>query len=176
MVSKKLEEALNLQLNKELYSEYLYLSIRAWFLGRDLEGFGNWMDVQTKEEHVHAMKFYDFIVARNAKVTLTAIDAPPVDFTMVQQAFEYSLDHEKFVTKSINELMDLAIKESDHAAASFLKWFVDEQVEEESNFTKVLNKVKMAGESGPGLFMIDQELAKRVFVAPAPAADAGAAA
>ncbi len=174
MLSKKIQDALNLQLNKELYSEYLYLSMQAWCLNNDLEGFANWFDVQQKEEHVHALKFYNFINDRGGQILLKPIDGPETEFKSPAALLETGLNHEEFVTKSINELLDLAIKESDHAVQSFLKWFVDEQVEEEANFTKVLNKIKLSGSEGAGLFMIDQELAKRVFVPPVPTAGAGA--
>lgn len=176
MLSKTLQEALNLQVNKELFSEYLYLSMQAWSLDHDLEGFANWFDVQQKEEHVHAMKFFNFINDRGGRILLQPIEGPQTDFKSPEDLLVAGLKHEQFVTDSINKLMDLAVKESDHAVQSFLKWFVDEQVEEEANFTKVLNKIKLSGGIGAGLFMIDQELAKRVFVPPAPAADAGAGA
>jgi len=173
MLSKTMQDALNLQLNKELYSEYLYLSMQAWCLDHDLEGFSNWLDVQQKEEHVHAMKFYNFINDRGGRILLRPIDGPQTDYQSPEDLFTVGLGHEQFVTKSINDLLDLGIKEGDHAVQSFLKWFVDEQVEEEANFTKVLSKIKLSGGMGAGLFMIDQELAKRVFVPPAPAAGAG---
>jgi ferritin len=174
MLSKRLQDALNIQLNKELYSEYLYLSMQAWCLDNDLEGFSNWFDVQQKEEHVHAMKFFNFINDRGGRILLKPIAGPQTEFKSPEDLFKVGLGHEQFVTKSINDLMDLGLKDSDHAVQSFLKWFVDEQVEEEANFTKVLNKIKLSGGAGAGLFMIDQELAKRVFVPPA--ADAGAGA
>lgn len=176
MLSKTMQDALNTQLNKELYSEYLYLSMQAWCLDNDLEGFSNWFDVQQKEEHVHALKFYNFINDRGGRILLKPIDGPQTEFKSPEDLLRLGLDHEQFVTKSINDLMDLAVKESDHAVQSFLQWFVNEQVEEEANFGKVLNKIKLSGGVGAGLFMIDQELAKRVFVPPAAGPDAGTAA
>ncbi|MBL8025936.1 MAG: ferritin [Fibrobacteres bacterium] len=170
MISKKLQDAINDQINKELFSEYLYISMKSWCLSNDLEGFANWMDVQSKEERFHAMKFYNFINDRGGRIILKAIDAPQADFKSPEDVIDTGLKHEYTVTASINKIMDLAIAESDHAAASFLKWFIDEQVEEEANFTKVLNKVKLSGGAGAGLFMIDQELAKRVYTPPAGAA------
>jgi len=175
MLSKTMQDALNLQLNKELYSEYLYLSMQGWCLDNDLEGFANWFDVQQKEEHVHALKFFNFINDRGGRILLKSIDGPQTDFTGPEEMFKTGLAHENFVTQSINQLMDLAVKESDHAVQSFLKWFVDEQVEEEANFGKTLSKIKMSGGIGAGLFMIDQELAKRVFVPPAAGQGAAAA-
>ena len=166
MISKKLQDAINDQINKELFSEYLYISMKSWCLANDLEGFANWMDVQSKEERFHAMRFYNFLNDRSARIILKAIDAPQADFKSPEDVLQYGLNHEGTVTASINKLMDLAIAESDHAAASFLKWFIDEQVEEEANFTKVLNKIKLSGGAGAGLFMIDQELAKRVYTVP----------
>ncbi|MFH0919474.1 MAG: ferritin [Fibrobacterota bacterium] len=175
MISQKLQDAINEQINKELFSEYLYLQMQAWCLDHDLEGFANWMDVQTKEERMHAMKFYNFQNDRGGTLLLKPIDGPKTDYKTPEDLFTYGLEHEKFVTARISALMDLAIKESDHAAVSFLKWFIDEQVEEEANFTKVLNKVRLSGGQGAGLFMIDQELAKRVFVPPATGAGAAIA-
>ncbi len=166
MISKKLQDAINDQINKELFSEYLYISMRSWCLANDLEGMANWMAVQSQEERFHAMKFYNFLNDRGARIILKAIDAPQNDFKSPEDVIQTGLNHEFTVTASINKLMDLSISEGDHAAVSFLKWFVDEQVEEEANFTKVLNKIKLSGGAGAGLFMIDQELAKRVFVPP----------
>lgn len=163
MLSKKMQDAINEQINKELYSEYLYLSMAAYFYGKNLDGFANWMMVQTKEEHYHAWKFYNFLIDRGAAVMLKPIDGPEVRFKSAQEVFEKSLKHEEFVTDRINKLMDVAVKEGDHAVISFLKWFVDEQVEEEASFGAVLEKIKLAGNLGPGLFMLDQELAKRVY-------------
>jgi len=174
MLSMRLQEALNEQINKELYSEYIYLSMEAYMRSIDLDGIANFFAVQTQEEHFHAMKFYNFIIDRGGKVVLKKIDDPPVDFKSVVDVFEQTLEHEKFVTKSINDLMDVAVKENDHAASSFLKWYVDEQVEEEANVTRILSKLKLIGGEGHGLLMIDQELAARVFTPPA-AGNGGAA-
>jgi ferritin len=166
MISKTLEKAINKQINKELYSEYLYISMQAWFASKNLDGFANWMAVQGQEEHFHAMKFYNYLIERGGKVELLAIDKPEKEFTKPLKAFQMTLEHEQFITKSINELMDLAIKESDHASKSFLQWYVDEQVEEESNADKILHKLEMINDNAQGLFMLDAELALRVFVPP----------
>jgi len=167
MLSQKLQDAFNVQINKELYSEYLYLSMAAYCYEMDLDGFANFFMVQTQEEHFHAMKMFNFVTDCDGRVILKKIDSPPVEFKSVTELFEKTLDHERFVTKSINELMDIAVKENDHASASFLKWFVDEQVEEESTDKKILSKLKLVEGNGYGLLMIDQELAVRVFTPPA---------
>jgi ferritin len=156
-------EAINEQINRELFSEYLYISMQAWFADQSLDGMANWMDAQGKEERFHAMKFFNYLVERGARVKLKAIDEPTYEFENPIQAFEMALEHEKFISKSINELMDLAIKENDHATRSFLQWYVDEQVEEESSVDRIVNMLKMVGDRGHGIFMIDRELGKRVY-------------
>jgi ferritin len=167
MLSKNLNEALNNQMNSEFYSEYEYISMAAYFHSVDLDGMANYFHVQAKEEHFHAMKIYTFILNKGGKVVLKAIKAPAVDFKSAIEVFENALEHEKSVTKSINDLMDVAIKENDHAVNSFLKWYVDEQVEEESSATKALGKVKLVAGKGEGMLFLDQEFAKRSFVEPA---------
>ena len=167
MLSQKLQDAFNSQINKELFSEYLYLSMASYCYSKDLDGAANFFMVQTQEEHFHAMKMFNFVTDRGGRVILKAIDEPQVEFKSVVDAFERTLEHEQFVTKSINELMDLSLKENDHAASSFLKWFVDEQVEEEATASKLLAKLKLIGGDGHGMLMIDAELAARVFTPPA---------
>ena len=169
MISQKLQDAFNLQINKELYSEYFYLSIAAYCYSLDLDGVANFFMVQTQEEHFHAMKMFNFITDLGGRIILKHIDEPPVEFKSVIEIFEKTLAHEQIVTKSINDLMDLALKENDHASASFLKWFVDEQVEEEATVTKLLSKLKLIKGEGHGMLMIDAELAGRVFTPPAAA-------
>ncbi len=166
MISPKLQEAINDQINKELYSEYLYLSMEAYCRSVDLDGFANFFHVQTQEEHFHAMKMYNFLIHRDARVTLKKIDAPQVEFSSPVELFEKTLEHERFVTKSINDLMDLAVRENDHAVGSFLKWFVDEQVEEEATDLRILNRLTLVKGEGHGLLMIDSELAARTFTPP----------
>jgi ferritin len=173
MLSQKLQDVMNEQINRELHSEYIYLSMEAYMRSNDLDGFANFFHVQTQEEHFHAMKIYDFIIDRGGKVVLKAIEAPPVDFKSVIDVFEQTLAHEQFITKSINDLMDIAIKENDHAVISFLKWYVDEQVEEEATVGKILSKLKIIGGEGHGLLMLDQELAARTFTPP-PAGESAA--
>ena len=166
MISKKIEKALNKQINAELYSAYLYLSMVAYFESVNLPGFANWMKVQTQEELMHAMKIYDFVNERGGRVVLKAIEAPPTEWDSPLDAFEATYKHEQKVTGLINNLVNLAIEEKDHATSSFLQWFVNEQVEEESSVDKVAQKLKMVEKSPGGVFMIDSELGQRVFTPP----------
>ena len=161
MLSEKMQEAINGQLNAELYSSYLYLSMNAYFKSINLDGFANWMHFQAQEELTHAMKFYDFINQRGGRVNLLQIEAPPAQWNSPLAVFEATLEHEQKVTGLINELVELALAERDHASNIFLQWFVSEQVEEEENVTGVLEQLKLMGEAKGGLFMIDRELAKR---------------
>ena len=166
MIKKKMQQALNKQLNAELYSSYLYLSMSAYFNSINLKGFANWMKVQAQEELSHAMKFYNFILERGGKVILSKIDPPQTEWNSPLAAFEHVYRHEQKVTSLINSLVDLSISESDHATNNFLQWFVTEQVEEEASADEVVKKLKLAGKSAGGLFMIDRELAQRVFTSP----------
>ena len=167
MVDERMAEAINKQLNAELYSAYLYLSMAAYFESADLEGFANWMRVQAQEELTHAMKFYDHLVQRGARVTLTMIEAPPTQWDSPLSAVKQVYEHEKMVTALINQLVDLALSLSDHATNNFLQWYVAEQVEEEESSSAVLQKVKLAGDNSSGLLMLDQQLGQRVFKPPA---------
>lgn len=161
MVKEKVIESLNHQLNSELYSSYLYLSMAAFFENDNFSGFSHWMKVQSQEEYGHAMKFYGYILEVGGKVNLQKIDAPKDTWKSVQNIFEETLKHEQAVTKSIYDIVDLTISEKDHATNIFLQWFVTEQVEEESTADKILNKVKMVGDSKNGLFLLDRELGMR---------------
>ncbi len=161
MLSEKMQDAINGQLNAELYSSYLYLSMNAYFKSINLDGFANWMYYQAQEELAHAMKFYDFINQRGGRVSLLKIEAPPYQWDSPRAVFEATLEHERKVTGLINELVELALAEHDHATNIFLQWFVSEQVEEEENVGGVLEQLKLMGEAKGGLFMIDRELAKR---------------
>jgi ferritin len=166
MINEKIQDAFNDQLNAELYSSYLYLAMAAYFQSLNLEGFANWMRCQAQEEIVHAMKFYNFINERAGRVLLSAIEGPPASWDSPLAAFEDAYRHEEKISGLINTLVDLAIQEKDHAANAFLQWFVNEQVEEESSVDAVVHQLKLAGDQGSGLFMIDRELATRVFVMP----------
>lgn len=161
MLNERLLSNLNKQINKELYSEYLYLSMAAYSEAEGLDGIASWFKVQAQEEHSHAMKIYEYIYDRGSRVVFEAIEKPQSDFDSIKQLFDMSLEHEKFVTNSINELMDIALEENDHATISFLKWFVDEQVEEEASVEAILDKFKYMKESGIGLLMLNKELAAR---------------
>jgi ferritin len=163
VLTEKMGEALNKQLNNEIYSAYLYLSMSAHSTFVGLKGFANWFMIQYQEEMVHAMKIYDYINAQGGQVKLMAIAQPPTQFGSPLNMFEKTLQHEKFITKSINDLVDLAIEEKAHATNIFLQWFVTEQVEEEANDNEIIAKLKLVGKEGNGLFMIDKELAARVF-------------
>lgn len=164
MLKEKMEKALNEQINKELYSSYLYLSMCAYAQSLGLQGVANWMKVQAKEELTHANKFFDYIIERNGKVVLSAIENVPVEFGNVIEMFEKTLSHENYVTDSINNLVDISIEVSDHATRSMLMWYVDEQVEEEANAQAIIDQLKLVEGKGQGLYLIDKELATRVFV------------
>ena len=164
MLKEKMEKALNEQINKEIYSSYLYLSMCAHAQSLGLPGVSHWMKIQAQEELTHANKFFDYIHERNGKVKLSAIDAVETEFGDVIDLFERVLVHEEYVTSLVNGLMDTAIELSDHATRSMLMWYVDEQVEEEANVKEILDNLKMVEGKGQGLFMIDKELATRVFV------------
>ena len=168
MLSYKVQEELNKQLNAELYSSYLYLSMSAYFQSLNLSGFANWMRVQAQEELVHAIKFYDFVNERDGRVTLKPVDGPPSEWASPLAAFEHVYEHEQKVTGLINDLVNLAISERDHATNNFLQWFVSEQVEEEASANDVVQRLKLLGDDKSGLFMLDRELAQRVFTMPPP--------
>lgn len=167
MISHTMLEALNRQINRELYSAYLYLSMSAWFSDRGLPGFANWMQVQVQEEQFHAMKFYDYCIARGGRATMLPIEAPPNEWESPLAVFEATYAHEQRVTQMINDLVDLAMKEKDHATTNFLQWYVDEQVEEEANDTEIIGKLQLIGDETNGLFMLDKDLGTRVFTPPA---------
>jgi ferritin len=167
MLGKKMEKALNEQINKEMYSAYLYMSMSAHSTNIGLPGFANWFMVQYQEEMEHAMKIYDYVNSHGGKVKLMTIDEPPSDFKDPMDMFRKTLKHEQFVTKCINELVNLSIEEKDHATQIFLQWFVTEQIEEEGNDNDIISKLELAGTDGNGLFMIDKELSTRVYNPPA---------
>jgi ferritin len=158
-----IEKAINGQINAEFYSAYLYLSMAAYFDSQNLSGFANWMKVQAQEEQTHAMKFYDFVFSRGGKVELFQIDKPESDFKSPLDVAEKTLAHEKKVTSLINGLYELALAEKDYPFQSLLKWYIDEQVEEEENATKLVDMIKLVGDKGPNIIMLDKELAGRKF-------------
>ena len=155
--------ALNGQINAELYSSYLYLSMAAYFKRLNLEGFSRWMQVQALEELTHATKFFNFVNERGGKVELKTIAGPPVSWDSPLGVFQAVYEHEVKVTGLIYELVNLATDAKDHAVVNFLQWFVTEQVEEETSADNIVQKLKLIGSDGGGLYMIDQELGKRVF-------------
>lgn len=161
MLGDKMQTAMNQQINAELHSSYIYLSMVAYFESLNLRGFANWMNVQAQEEVGHAMRFFNFINERRGRVLLEPIAAVPTTWASPLAAFENAFAHEQKISSMINDLMNLAQKEKDHAAASFLKWFIDEQVEEEANADGVVQQLKLAGDSGTALFMLDREMAGR---------------
>jgi len=161
MISKPLQDALNEQINFELVSAYLYLSMSAHFEAQNLSGFANWMRVQYQEETGHAMKLYKYVFDRNGVVTLKAIAQPATKFKTPADVFKQVLEHEQKVTSLINKLFELAVKEKDYAAQSFLQWFINEQVEEEKNATDIINMLEMIGDSPVSLIMADRQLGAR---------------
>jgi ferritin len=161
MLKKSVEDALNKQVNAEFYSSYLYLAMSAYFESITLKGFAQWLRLQSGEEMAHGMKFYDYIIEAGGSPKLMAIEAPKTPWKSPQAVFEQVYAHEQKVTGLINDLMDLAIKEKDHATKNFLGWFVKEQVEEEANASEILAKIKMIGDVPGHLFWLDHELGKR---------------
>ncbi len=167
MLKKKIEDAINKQINAELWSAYLYLSMSTYFEEKSLSGFASWMRVQAQEEYTHAMKFYNYIAERGGRIKLLAIDKVPTDWKSPLGVFEETYKHEQKVTSLINDLVNLAIKEKDHATVNMLQWFIDEQVEEEASADEIVQKLKLIGKNGNGLFMLDKELSTRMFTPPA---------
>ncbi len=164
MLSEKLTKAINEQIQFEYYSAFIYKAMQAYFEAEDLPGMANWMEVQFQEEMSHAEKMFDFVCETGSRVELMAMAAPQNEYDSPLEAFETALEHEQMVTARINDLMDLAQQEKNHAAQIFLQWFVTEQIEEEASVNHIIAKLKRVKEDGRGLMMIDQELAKRTFV------------
>jgi len=167
MLSSKMEKALNDQLNAELASDYLYLSMAAYFESQNLEGFASWMKIQSREEFVHAMKIYDYIQSRGGRVRFGALEAPQSEWGSPLAAFSAALEHEQMITSRINALVEIANKEKDNATHQFLMWFVAEQVEEEESASRVVERLKLMGDAPGGLFIMDQELGSRTVSEPA---------
>ena len=161
MINPKIEKAFNEQINAELYSAYMYLSMAAHFDAKNLSGMGAWMKRQADEEMEHAMKFYSYIIENGGKVNLKTIEAPPKTWKSALDVFQNAYKHECKVTKLIHVLADLAKKLNDHPASIFLQWFVTEQIEEESTASSIVDKLKLIKENGAALLMLDHELSKR---------------
>ncbi len=168
-ISQKLADAINEQINFELYSAFLYLSMAAWFEEKNLPGFAHWMEVQYQEEFAHAMRFYRHITERGGRVVMKTIEGPKTEWSSAFEAFEDAYEHEKKVTARIYKIGDIADEERDRGAQGLLQWFYDEQVEEEKNTSGIRDQLKMIGDSMQGLFMLDRELAQRPAAAPPPA-------
>ena len=166
MIPDKIAKAFNEQIQAEFYSAYLYLSMASWFETEGHEGMGRWMRVQAMEEQTHAMKFFDHILERGGEPELLVIEKPPVKWDSPLAAFENALEHEKYISGRINDLMTLSIAENDHASRTMLQWFVDEQVEEEDNASRNVYNLKMVGDGGQGLLMLDREFGSRIFRIP----------
>ena len=166
MISDKVKEILNEQINKEFYSAYLYLAMSAYFDDKGLYGFANWTKVQAKEEVDHGMIIFDYMNDRDCAVHLKQIDVPDTDFSSPIQVFEKILKHERYVTSSIESIANLSIDECDLATRNFINWYLKEQVEEEANVGGVLAQLKMIGNDKHALYALDKELAARTFVQP----------
>ncbi len=170
MLDKRMQDAINDQINWELYSAYLYLSMAAQFAEMGMPGGQNWMTVQYKEELAHAQKMFDYVITRGGRATLEAIAKPPAQWASGLEMFAEALAHEGTVTARIHDLASLALEIKDHATYNFLQWFIAEQVEEEESAGDMVHKFAMAGEHPAGLYQLDKELSARVFVPPVPAA------
>lgn len=166
MISEKMNEAINVQANRELYSSYLYLSMSYYFESIRKKGFAHWMRLQAGEELVHTMKMLDYVCSRGGKAKMMAVEAPQSSWASPLQAFQHVWDHERVVTGLIHSLVKVAEAEKDEAAKDFLQWYVKEQVEEEESSDSVLNKVKEAGEDKTALEAADRELGERIFKFP----------
>ncbi|MCM1067461.1 MAG: ferritin [Muribaculaceae bacterium] len=170
MISPKIQDAINAQINAELWSAYLYLSMGMHFEAEGRSGIANWFRIQFKEEQAHAEIFINYLLSRGGRVTLTAIDAVPTAWDSPLAAFEDTLAHEEKVTGLINSLYALAESEHDYATRGKLDWFVSEQVEEEETAHQLIDRLKLIGNDGLALYMLDQELATRTYNVPAPLA------
>lgn len=169
-MNKKIEDALNAQINAEMWSAYLYLSMAAYCHANGNPGMGKWFEVQFQEEQDHAKIFFNYIISRNGKVNLKPIDEVPTSWKSLLDVFESTLEHEKKVTALINKIYSLTNKEDDYATQSMLKWFIDEQVEEEETAQTIIDNLKMIKDNGYGLYMLDKELGARTYTQAAPLA------
>jgi ferritin len=160
-LNERIEKALNSQINKEFSSSYLYLSMALWFESKNWKGFSHWMRLQAQEETSHGYKILEFMNSREGHVTLEAIPAPKTEWKAVLEVMEQTYKHEQGITANINEIFSMARKDEDFATESFLKWYLDEQVEEEAHTKEILENVRMLGESKGSMFMLDKQLGKR---------------
>lgn len=171
MLSKKIEVAINAQINAEMWSAYLYLSMASYCHSIGQTGMARWYEVQFKEEQDHAKILFNYVIQRGSKVTLAAIDVVPTEWKSILNVFESTLEHEQKVTSMINNLFALTNEENDYATQSMLKWFIDEQVEEEENAQTIIDNLKMIKDNGFGLYMLDKELGARTYTQAAPLAN-----
>jgi ferritin len=167
MINKKVEKVMNEQIVHEFYSAYLYLAMAAHFDSLNLKGAAHWLRCQAQEEEIHAMKFYLHIADRQGRVVLGAIDKPPVEWKSPYEAFKAANEHEQLVTGLINNIVNIAQEEKDHASSTLLQWFTNEQIEEEAQTDEIAQKLKLIGNSGEALLLLDQQLGTRVFAYPA---------
>ena len=165
MLKDKVQKVLNKQLNEELYSSYAYLSMSAHFSSQNLDGMAHWLRLQSQEEYMHAMKIFDYINQRNGKVSLLKVEPPKTGWKTPLDIFQEAYNQERDVSKSIDEIVELAFNEKDHATYAFMQWFVTEQVEEESTALKILDEVKLVGDSKNGLYLLNKELGQRATAA-----------
>lgn len=172
MLNKRIEDALNEQINAEFWSAYFYLSMSSYLAHAGYPGFAKWFNVQFQEEQAHAQIYVNYVLSRGGRVVLKPIAEVKSEWTSVLNCFEETLEHENKVTSLINNLYSIALEEKDFATQSMLKWFIDEQVEEEKNAQEIIDNLKMIKDNGYGLYMIDKELGARTFVTPAPLANA----
>lgn len=161
MITKRMEKALNGQINKEFYSAYLYLAMSAYCNKLGMPGAEHWFRMQYEEEVIHMTKMFDYVMQHGGEAHLMQVDEPPREFGTILETFAASLEHERFVTKSINELLDVAVEEKDHATQVFLQWYISEQVEEEANVGDIVDRLKLAGNSGGALMMLDDKFGQR---------------
>ncbi len=164
MLSKKLQDALVEQLNKEYHSAYIYLGMSVYCAKEGYNGCANWFLIQYQEEVSHGMKMFKYLEEQDADITLPSIDSVEVEFKSLIDVFTKSLEHEQLMTKSLNELSDMALKDKDHATYNLLQWYVTEQVEEEATVKEIIDNIKLIGDNGYGLYTIDKELSTRTFV------------
>lgn len=166
MISKKIATMINDQVNKELYSAYLYLDFANYYEDEGLKGFAHWYEVQAKEEMDHALKMRTYLFDNGAKVTLEAIAKPDKKFASHMAPLEAGYEHEQYVTKLINEIYHAAFEEKDYKTMQFLDWFIKEQCEEEKNANDLIKDMQLFGGDAKGLFALDRELATRVYTPP----------
>lgn len=166
MLSDKLVEILNRQINYEFYSEHVYLAMSSYCAEQDLDGFANFFRVQAEEERFHAMKIFDYVIELDARVKITSQPEPQNDYESIMDLFMAALEHEKSNTRNIYEITDVATEERHHATISFMRWFIDEQVEEESLVNSIIKKLKRIGDDSAALYILDTELAARTFIPP----------